>query len=1787
MVMAIPGISRSNMTDSASEDIAANDSSIIDSLLLSAIDAPTQSLNAGFTTTLAGLDVSANMANLRLHVTDESATDGDSIAPTSFTGNFALDLLDPGSQGADNKLHLGELTPGADLLDATLSGNANVNLNLVTDLGTAVLPSIGADLNFAWGFGNAPVIAGDANTGFGNVPQVALKNIKLDLGSFFSDFATPVLNKVQVVTEPLQPVLDALTQPVPVLVDLADKADLGNMVPTLLDLMVRAGQVSEADAARLQLLNRIVDFMNSVPSDGGGAKIDLGDFSLGGQDPRAAVFQLANAMPTEVRHAVDAALQNPLLQDFLGDAAGLPGAGLAFPIIQNPQTAIGLLLGKDVDFVTYDAPDFGASGSINEFFPVAGPLGIRLEGDVSATAKLDFGYDSHGLADFAAGGFSDPGKIFDGFYVIDQAGPEAIFDADIKASLAVNMIFVEPGVGGGITGHAKINLEDPTPGDNKVRANEVVAGLSDGCLFDLSGKVTAGVNAYITVGWGPFSHTFNYDGPSTELVNFDGTSCGAGGHGSDQPVLARRVGADLALNIGPDAPLRMRGDNTDTGEFFKIEHVSGAAGGETVRVLAFSLAPQGYTLGPAGVIRGNGGALDDTLALAPEVLTPCTLGGGDGNDHLWGGVGADSLSGGAGMDFLGGRDGNDTLDGGTGHDRLDGGAGDDLLRGGAEHDFLIGGAGADPLDGGAGFDTASYVTAAGAVLLDLANPAASTEDALGDTFISIERFEGSDFDDTLRGDAGSNYLAGGKGNDRIEGRDGSDLLIGGAGADTLDGGAGADYVSYIDDKVAVTVSLATGAGSGGFAQGDLLIAIESLEGADTPGLPGDELEGSAFDNELRGLGGADLLRGLGGSDLLAGGVDNDRLDGGYGNDTLLGESGDDTLQGGAGLDTLNGGDGNDTLDGGGDADTLYGEAGADSLYGGVGNDSLLGGDGADNLDGGSGGDDLLSVGTLREPAQDPDRLDHLFGGTGFDTLSADFSNQTASIVWDSAAPTNLEFADGAYARNFEQLRYLATGAGNDAITQGGRVDNWFHLGTGDDTVNPGLGADNVDGGAGSDLAVLDFSVGDTAEMAGVQGGGNWDGGTYFRPLAANFSIRPDNIYLHGFERVRITGTGKNDSIAGTYGDDTLFGGDGNDTLDGVGGNNLLNGGNGDDVLKGSYGAGGTGANDTLYGGAGNDTLLPQTGSDTVFGGTGNDTITATDYSTGYGTDVLDGGEGDDVVADVNFNSGYTYTTAATRLKLAGGTGFDTLSADFGNQTQAINFTGGISNSVNFADGSYFRGFEALGSFTSGSGNDTFILPGRANNNLGGGDGIDSVYGGTGDDLLILDFSAGDNANVSGVAVVSSYWQRKDLGSQALIDNIWAAEFERYQITGGSKADFLSGGSFADVLIGKAGDDMLSGGVGIDRLDGGIGNDTLDAGAGADTMVGGSGNDTYLVDAVGDVVTELAAAGIDTVRTTLSSYSLAALSNVEHLAYVGSGAFTGTGNAGSNALTGGTGNDLLNGGAGNDTLNGGAGADTLVGGDGSDLYYVDNVGDSVSETNTALAIGGTDMVYTTISHTLGANIENLRLLATGSVNGAGNALNNILYAGAGNNILDGGAGIDTVSYAYAAAGITASLATTAAQATAGSGNDTLLGVENLTGGNYSDTLTGNGGNNVLVGGLGKDTLVGGLGADIFKFNTAAETNAAAALGDLIQDFNASQGDKINLSASDANSALAGDQAFTAPTQGGVFSGVFASQGSLYFDQTTHVLYGNNDADSAVDFAIQLAGISSLNLNAVVL
>ncbi|MEM8572193.1 MAG: calcium-binding protein, partial [Pseudomonadota bacterium] len=346
--------------------------------------------------------------------------------------------------------------------------------------------------------------------------------------------------------------------------------------------------------------------------------------------------------------------------------------------------------------------------------------------------------------------------------------------------------------------------------------------------------------------------------------------------------------------------------------------------------------------------------------------------GREGVDILFGLAGDDTLSGGDGNDGLSGGAGNDVLQGDDGADVLDGGDGTDSLSGGAGNDVLQGAGGADVLDGGDGIDTAAYSSAGAGVSVDLTDTSNNTNDALGDTYISVENILGSNFDDVLKGDAGDNSIDGA------------------GGADVLDGGDGIDTADYSSAGEGVYVDLIATGNNTNDALGDTYVSIENILGSSFD----DVLKGDAGENSIDGAGGSDTIVGRVGDDTLLGGDGNDRLSAAAGDDSLDGGSGNDVLIGGAGADTLNGGDGNDTADystaaSGVDVDFLFfdttgnsGEAEGDvytsveNLTGSLHADDLRG-DGNGNVIRGRQGNDYING------KQGDDRIN---GGKGDDTL---------------------------------------------------------------------------------------------------------------------------------------------------------------------------------------------------------------------------------------------------------------------------------------------------------------------------------------------------------------------------------------------------------------------------------------------------------------------------------------------------------------------------------------------------------------------------------------------------------------------------------------------------------------------------------------------------------------------------------------------------------------------------------------------------------------------------------
>ncbi len=736
-----------------------------------------------------------------------------------------------------------------------------------------------------------------------------------------------------------------------------------------------------------------------------------------------------------------------------------------------------------------------------------------------------------------------------------------------------------------------------------------------------------------------------------------------------------------------------------------------------------------------------------------------------------------------------------------------------------------------------------------------------------------------------------------------------------------------------------------------------------------------------------------------------------------------------------------------------------------------------------------------------------------------------------------------------------------------------------NAGAGNDTINGGGGADTLNGGAGNDTFLVNDAGVTVVELA--KGGTDTVIATVDVTLAQEVEhlVLKGEAGLAGHGNALnnvMTGSTGADSLYGEGGNDTLVGGDGNDLLDGGAGNDAMTGGAGDDtyvvdfrtdtvveaaaavgidtvrttlaaytlgtgveqlVYTGEAAFAGTGnalnnaitggiGADRLDGGIGNDTLDGNGGKDSLYGGAGDDVLRFT-----AGTALLDGGAngsptGDTAVLAKAFEAYTRMRLNDTDLKLTGPDGESVI-------VRAV-------EQFVFADGVTRTWADVTGDI-AGPGNQTLHGSG-GNDTLDGGAGSDRLIGGAGNDTYVVDVAGDEAVELAdeGIDTVQVAFAAK--GTYTLGQNVENAIVTpltaiAINVTGNALGntltgngainallgmdgdDVLDGAAGNDALDGGNGDDSLAGGVGNDNLLGGTGNDTLDGGAGNDLMAGGAGDDVYVVDGAGDKTTEAAGAGLDSVHTTLATYTLAA--NVETLLYTGKAAFTGTGNAENNLIDSGSGagNDRLNGGAGDDTLSGHAGNDTLDGGAGSDTAVL--AGTREQYTVSALVAGETLFTTAGGTRTVLKNIENVRfdggtVALADLLAGSATLGNDALTGSAGDDLLDGGSGADTMTglagddvyvldqagdriveqasagtdtarVAYTAAGKTYVLEANVENAIVGGSVAT-----NLTGNGQANELTGNAAANTLIGDAGDDLLAGMGGNDNLQGGAGADT-----------------------------------------------------------------------------------------------
>ncbi|KZD21169.1 peroxidase family protein [Tardiphaga robiniae] len=626
----------------------------------------------------------------------------------------------------------------------------------------------------------------------------------------------------------------------------------------------------------------------------------------------------------------------------------------------------------------------------------------------------------------------------------------------------------------------------------------------------------------------------------------------------------------------------------------------------------------------------------------------------------------------------------------------------------------------------------------------------------------------------------------------------------------------------------------------------------------------------------------------------------------------------------------------------------------------------------------------------------------------------------------------------------------------------------------------------------------------------------------------------------------------NNTFNGTAGDDIA---DGVSPFIVFGGADTLNGNGGNDILNGS------GGNDTVNGGTGNDTLNGGAGTDVVNGGADSDTITQTSTD---GRDRVDGGTTGagpvDTSVDTFVLNGVAgaetfsiYARAAWIAAAGTPAAQATRAAQLLASTEIVITRNGTTNASVIAE---LDNIEEIRVNTL-----NVTTPGGAGGGVNGGDTIQVIGDFSATSLnfstITIDGDVGDDTiDISSLTSAHRIVFRSNGGNDTIIGNLRPQDVIELP-NGATAADYTSTTDANGVttmtngthtIIFTATDGMPQ--VGNDD------DDDDDDTAGNDDDNDDSGcDDDGDTDTTGGTGTAAPVTGVVRTGTPLADVLAGTAGNDNIIAFAGDD--VATGDAGADAISAGEGADFVSGGDGRDVIFAGAGDDQAFGGGQADVIYGDAGADRI------FGDGGNDLINA------GAGDDAV-------FGGAGNDLI-VAEIGDGNDVYfggdsDGGTDVDTLDMSAATANVTVNLGSgPLSNGTASSsqtGNDTIWGIENVNTGSGNDTITASGAVNVMHGGAGNDT---------FKF-----LSASSADGDTVVGFEA--GDRVDLTAIDANVGSAGDQSFTL-VSGATFTA--AGQLAVTFESRADgdftVVQGNIDGNADADFKIEISGQNLTNAN----
>ncbi|GAA6526297.1 calcium-binding protein [Intrasporangium sp. DVR] len=1339
----------------------------------------------------ARFDMPASM-KAELAFLDIDVTKNNGTVPL-FAGAFMIDVRSgDASETASSVLTIsdfGSLDPSK-LFDIKLTAAIKADW-IVKASASSVLPGVQTTFVLDWAFTNKDL----KNLG---LPKIDFKAVKLDAGGFFSELLGPVLNKIKSVTGPIQPVIDTLYAPIPVLSDLSKLAGGGDV--SLITLAKAFNTLAGGpDLEFVERITALVTLVNNMPKCGGGTSclIDVGAFSVPGDkalttsvSPTSADSLVLKDPTTKSGDALKAELN---AAGGKGTVFGTPTAGegsanksgFTFPILDHPESIFGVLMGSDVALVEFDSGPLTLGFTWRQSFgPVYAPppVMVTLSGSASVSLRFMAGLDTAGIRYAVEAAQSkeqvDALRVIDGLYfkTTDSSGkpvPVVRLDGEIAAGASVTALIIEVGIEGGLHLTIGFHWNDPN-NDGKFRVSEFLKAAINNpiCLFTTTGRLSLFLRVYITIGFSPFSTTFSFTLADITLLDF-----------TAQP------------DCEPPPP-RLGG---------------------TVETTLVVFAGKFGTDGARGAPWGN---TADTEADVVKV-TQLHFAQKAGDD-----AGTNPDFDGFSVQMLGERR--------------------DYLNANLERVIVDGRGSAAPL----------IVSLVGDGKKD-ADPATPTAAADLTVFSKDAVAIGSDHADQIQTGTGSSWVDGGKGDDRIVTADvvGKVARVaGGDGADAITTGEGNDFVSGDGTLGAPELTQTVTVNDIDKKNHKDVATVELKQLIDWTQLAGDPTSGSqagtGIDVISVGLG-VNRVHGGAGDDKI--GVAADRPDGNGG--TVMSKG--NTLIGGVGSDSIAGGSAKDVIyassettfevDEPGAAETLTtkdGKAVPNIIETGTGNDEVYGSESEDivtshskttetaTIRGGGGKDALVGgYGT-----------DAVYGGPGDDYVIAEPSEVGARGLDEQGKPRGPDVIEGVGFGDFRVVRHLPLPPNTSPSAKtlvGGLGSDHILGGDGPATIFGDTLRNAATVGAAADETCRDGSPVSSDPVPEGTTSGTGDGNDLIEGGAGVDTIST------GGARDRVLAHGSDDLVCGQHGDDVLFGGDGADGLWAGSGDDRAYGEAGHDRVFGND------DEDQLYGQTGEDVIEGNDGRDRASGGDGDDLVYGGTRAAGRADtgpagdtdagDILSGDIGTDrIIGDngtvddplnpndppaIPFDLDGTTASAGRGDTIFGGDGTDTAYGGLG--PDQVN--GG-------SDDDHLEGNNDS-DIVHGDGGEDQIVGGsfqQASPGTGRPDAGDRLHGDAGPDLI-----AGDNAVlVSGVIDADTTPVTRARGF-ASNHGVQLLDLDPTNTPGNWGGDEIYGGADEDVIFGQRGDDRIKGDADDDYAEGGPDTDWVEGDAGDDDLVGGS------------------------------------------------------------------------------------------------------------------------------------------------------------------------------------------------------------------------------------------------------------------------------------------------------------------------------------------------------------